>query len=92
MRIHGSTALARACLLALATLVPRAGHAQGVADPRTRIPDTVVVAIQKFKYQRGKVTVNAGDVVVWRNLDVVAHTLTADSGGFESPLIEPGEQ
>jgi plastocyanin len=37
------------------------------------------------------VTVKAGDVVVWRNADLVEHTLTADSGAFESPLIKPGE-
>jgi amicyanin len=55
-------------------------------------PDTVIVIIQKYKFQTGMVTVKAGDVVVWRNLDVAEHTLTADSGAFESPLIKPGER
>ena len=55
-----------------------------------RAPDTVVVTIRKFMFDT--ITVNAGDVVVWRNSDQVEHTLTADSGAFESPLIKPGQR
>jgi plastocyanin len=57
-----------------------------------RVPDTVVVSIRNFTYERSTITVNAGDVVVWRNADALEHTLTADSGAFESPLIKPGQQ
>jgi plastocyanin len=63
-----------------------------IAESGMPTPDTVIVIIQKYKFQTGMVTVKAGDVVVWRNLDVAEHTLTADSGAFESPLIKPGER
>jgi plastocyanin len=56
----------------------------------TTAPDTVVVTIEQFKYQPAAITIKAGDVVVFRNTDQVEHTLTADSGAFESPLIKPG--
>jgi plastocyanin len=51
--------------------------------------DTVVITIRNFKFVRDKITVNPGDVVVWRNLDPVEHVLVSDIGVFESPLIEP---
>lgn len=54
-----------------------------------RSPDTVIVTIQEFQYRSNAITVNVGDVVVWRNADEVAHTVTADSAAFESPLILP---
>jgi plastocyanin len=55
----------------------------------TREADTVVVTIQNFKFVRDRITINAGDVVVWRNLDPVEHAVQADAGGFESVLIGP---
>lgn len=91
MRFTTLSALAIASLLALAT----AGVGQrspNLANASAPPPDTVIVIIQKYKYQTGTVTVKAGDVVVWRNLDVTEHTLTADSGAFASPLIKPGER
>lgn len=60
------------------------------AAPPLREGDTVVVTIRNFKFIRDKITINAGDVVVWRNFDPVDHSLQADGGGFESALIEPG--
>ena len=102
LTMHTSAVLASACLLALAASGQRAGIAQGgtavnssstrMAESAMPTPDTVMVIIQKHRYQTGMVTVKAGDVVVWRNLDVTEHTLTADSGAFESPLIKPGER
>ncbi len=59
-------------------------------EPEMRAPDTVVVTVRKFMFDT--ITVKAGDVVVWRNSDQVEHTITADSGAFESPLIKPGER
>jgi plastocyanin len=56
----------------------------------TSAPDTVVVTIEQFKYQPAAITIKTGDVVVFRNTDQVEHTLTSDSGAFESPLIKPG--
>jgi plastocyanin len=58
------------------------------AAPSTRKADTVVVTIRNFSFVRDKITINAGDVVVWRNADPVEHVVLADAGGFES-AIEP---
>jgi plastocyanin len=55
----------------------------------SRKPDTVVVTIRNFKFVRDKITINPGDVVVWRNFDAVEHTVQAEAGDFESPLVEP---
>jgi plastocyanin len=57
--------------------------------PASRKVDTVVVTIRNFRYVRDKITVKAGDVVVWRNFDPVEHTVMAEAGDFESPLVEP---
>ncbi len=59
------------------------------AAPSMRKPDTVVVTIRDFRFGRGKITVNPGDVVVWRNADQVQHAVEGDDGGFDSPLVEP---
>jgi len=59
-----------------------------LAPPPSRAPDTVVVTIRNFRFVRDKIMINAGDVVVWRNLDEVEHALQADAGAFESALIE----
>ena len=67
--------------------LPEAGT-QSVAQP-SRTVDTVVVTIRNFKFVRDKITVKAGDVVVWRNFDAVEHTVQAEAGDFESPLVEP---
>jgi len=53
-------------------------------------PDTVVVTIRNFSFMRQKITINAGDVVTWRNGDPVDHLVVFD--GFESTAIEPGHE
>ena len=75
---------------------PDAGavHAPGEAKaqptaPASHKPDTVVVTIRDFRFTRDKITINAGDVVIWRNGDQVEHAVQGDAGAFESPLIEP---
>jgi len=60
---------------------------QPAATP-SREADTVVVAIRNFKFVPDRITINAGDVVQWRNDDQVEHVVVAEAGGFESP-IEP---
>jgi plastocyanin len=57
--------------------------------PPSRKADTVVVTIRNFRFVRDKITVNAGDVVVWRNADPVEHTVQSETGAFESS-VEPG--
>ena len=50
----------------------------------------VVVEIRKFKFVPETLAVSSGDVVVWKNLDIVPHTATSEDGGWDSGLIEAG--
>lgn len=50
----------------------------------------LVVEIRKFKFVPANLAVRPGDVVVWRNMDIVPHTATAEDGGWESGTIEAG--
>ncbi len=59
---------------------------QPAMSPSRKV-DTVVVTIRNFRYVRDRISVKAGDVVVWRNVDPVDHTVVAED--FESPLVEP---
>ena len=52
----------------------------------------IVVDIQKFKFSPKSLTVKPGDIIVWVNKDIVAHTATAKDGSWDSGLIEPGGQ
>jgi plastocyanin len=56
------------------------------------VPDTVIVTIRDFRYQPERIEIAVGDVVIWRNDDTIAHTVTADGEAFVSPLLEPGEE
>jgi plastocyanin len=42
-----------------------------------------------MRFQPETVTVARGDTVVWINKDVVPHTATSDTGGFDSQTIPP---
>lgn len=51
-----------------------------------------VVTIDQFRYQPETMTVEAGDVVMWKNVDSVPHTATATDGkAFDSGSIDTGE-
>lgn len=58
--------------------------------------DTVVVDIKNLAYAMDRIEIDAGTTVVWRNMDPVQHSITADGMdgmggmGFDSGLIEPG--
>ncbi|HEX6047844.1 MAG TPA: cupredoxin family copper-binding protein [Gemmatimonadaceae bacterium] len=60
-----------------------------LTQPSIHDADTVVVTIRNLRYERDTVTISAGDVVVWRNVDPLDHTATSDSGEFDSPPIGP---
>jgi plastocyanin len=48
------------------------------------------VTIEDMKFQPEELTVASGDVVVWVNKDLVAHTATStETGIFDSKLIAP---
>jgi len=50
-----------------------------------------VVTINQFRYDPPEVTVRQGDVVEWKNLDIVPHTATSvDGKSFDSGSIATG--
>ena len=56
-----------------------------------RKPATHTVTIDGSQFSPAALTVNEGDTVVWVNKDILAHTATSTSGGFDSKVIEPGK-
>ena len=57
------------------------------AAPRPRVH---AVTIDGSRFSPQRLTLAAGDVVVWKNADVLAHTATSAAGGFDSKAIAPG--
>ena len=49
------------------------------------------VVIHNFAFQPAELTVKVGDRVVWKNTDMVSHTVTAADGSFDSDEIKPGK-
>jgi plastocyanin len=58
--------------------------------PTTRSAKPVTVDLRSLRYSKGKVEVDAGTTIVWRNRDPLAHTVTSDSGAFDSGELKPG--
>lgn len=50
----------------------------------------VVVEIRKFKFVPKTLVVRPGDVVVWKNMDIVPHTATSKDDRWDSGKIEAG--
>ncbi|MBV9444426.1 MAG: cupredoxin family copper-binding protein [Streptosporangiaceae bacterium] len=48
------------------------------------------VTIHNFAFGPQVVTIKAGTTVHWKNGDAEAHTVTSDSGAFDSPVLQPG--
>jgi plastocyanin len=57
------------------------------AQPETGSP-TVTVVIRTMQFSPATIEVKKGDVVAWKNEDIVPHTATASS--FDSGSIAPG--
>lgn len=49
------------------------------------------VLIQGMKFVPDRLQVHVGDTVVWKNEDLVPHTVTAKGKSFDSPPIESGK-
>jgi plastocyanin len=61
----------------------------GTAGERPKAT-THTITIEGMKFEPEALTVAVGDIVVWVNKDLVAHTATsAKAGLFDSKLIEP---
>lgn len=71
---------------ALSLLLWTTGLAAGSA---TR-PKTHTVTIEGMQFRPQALTVVSGDIIVWINKDLVAHTATSATAGiFDSKLIAP---
>jgi len=85
MKMNGTSALrARFSQLVLLALIAGCG-AQGDSAPRIH-----QIAIQGFVYAPASLEVAVGDTVVWTNRDVVPHTVTSQSGAFDSGSMAAG--
>jgi len=54
-------------------------------------PKTREVIIRSFAFSPATDTLQAGDTVRWSNRDVVPHTATSRTGGFDSGALESGQ-
>jgi len=48
------------------------------------------VAIVDFAYQPSTILISAGETVTWTNTGGAMHTVDSNSGAFESPTLNPG--
>lgn len=70
-------------------------QAKPAAAPQTSAASTPAkvntIMISGFKYQPETMTVNAGETVEWKNVDIVPHTATSTDGKtFDSGSIAKG--
>lgn len=52
---------------------------------------TAAVSIQNFSFNPAALSVKTGTAVTWTNNDSVPHTVTSDSGLFDSSTLAPGQ-
>jgi plastocyanin len=62
----------------------------GLAAGSAARPKTHTVTIEGMQFRPQELTVASGDIIVWINKDLVAHTATSATAGiFDSKLIAP---
>jgi plastocyanin len=59
---------------------------------RASTPSADTVSIEGFGFQPGKLSVQAGTTITWRNVDPTEHTVTATGGTFGSDPLAPGKE
>lgn len=75
-------------LLALALGAGGCGSSGGGGPQR---PADVTIAIQGYRFLPPTVTVRVGATIRFLNRDAVAHTATANFGGFDTGDLKPGQ-
>ena len=60
-----------------------------IALDSSRQSKPVSIDICSLRYSKGKVEVEVGTTIVWRNRDPLAHSVTSDSALFDSGDVEP---
>lgn len=58
--------------------------------PQTSSAAIVNISMGPNYFTPANITINAGDSVVWRNTDNTAHTVTSNSGHFDSGTLQRG--
>lgn len=75
----------------LLLMVGLGGSAATAWEMRATSHAVKVITIDQFRYEPNTMTAEAGDVVVWKNVDMVPHTATAvDRKAFDSGSIDTG--
>ena len=78
----------RAVRFALAVAVTLAVCVIGLAAGERPTPQTHTVSMENMRFQPETLTVSRGDTIVWINKDLVPHTATSRTGGFDSQIIQ----
>jgi LysM repeat protein/plastocyanin len=76
--------------------VPPSGYRAPTPVPSGAPSGNATVSIQNMMFVPSSITVHVGTLVMWKNLDSVAHTVTsgtpsAPSGMFDSGTLNPGQ-
>jgi plastocyanin len=83
-----------ACTTAPAPTTAAPAAPQATAAPATDMPasnaNAVAVTIQNFAFDPSNLTVKTGTTVTWTNMDSVNHTVTSDTGLFDSGELGKG--
>jgi len=77
--------------LRLTAMLAGAGLVLAFAATTAAAPATQTLSIFDDYYQSSSIAVQAGDTVVWRNAGESPHTVTADSGAFDSDILRSGQ-
>lgn len=78
-------------VLAIVLIAGIGGAPLEAQRPAARKPATHTVTIDGSQFSPATLTVKTGDTVIWVNKDILAHTATSASGGFDSTTIQPGK-
>jgi plastocyanin len=70
---------------------PPSAAAQPTQRRQAARPAVVTVVLRNTAFVPGRIQVNAGTTVVWRNDDQLIHTVTANDKSFDSGLLQPGK-
>ena len=81
-RFHSRAAPGRSGASRAGIEAPSAGSSSVETKP-------VIVDVRSLRFTRGRIEVEVGTTVEWRNRDPLAHTVTADGGAFDSGEIGP---
>jgi plastocyanin len=74
--------------------MPPAGNPEGMMDADAPMStygaaDTVYAGIEGLEYRPNRFEIAPGTTIVWTNRDPLAHSITSDSGVWDSDLIQP---